>query len=355
MSKWKKRLHRLVWKAEKRFDTLSDAMRSRLGLNGDAYVLIYNSYATTSKLFIKGRVLRDKGITVHEKDALWTNLLNTYKRIHSQEIPHAKVEVIFDGQQFELEANDEGYLENSLDLQKSPDSPPYIQPLEARLIHPIESTDTTGKGQIFLAGHADFGIISDIDDTIMETRATSLIKMARLTFLQNVHNRIAFDGVGDWYNALKAGPAGKSVNPVFYVSSSPWNLYDLLTDFMELNGIPAGPLFLRDYGIDERKFFTDSHGNHKRQRIEQILTDYPELNFILIGDSGQQDAYIYYEVAKEFAGRILTIFIRDAKAPRTELAVRQQIEKAQAEGLDMVWIEDSDKGLQYSIEKGYQL
>ena len=355
MSKWKKRLHRLAWKAESRFDMLSDAMRNRLGLKGNAYVLIYNSYATTTNLFFKGRVLKDKGITVHEKDALWTNLLNTYKRIHSQEIPHAKVEVTFDGQLFELEANDEGYLESRLDLQKIPDSPPYIQAVEARLIHPIVSADAHGKGKVFLAGNADFGIISDIDDTIMETRATSLIKMARLTFLQNVHNRIAFDGVGAWYQALKAGPKRKSVNPVFYVSSSPWNLYDLLTDFMELNNIPAGPLFLRDYGIDERKFFTDSHGNHKRQRIEQILADYSDLKFILIGDSGQQDAYIYYEVAREFPGRILTIFIRDAKAPRTELAVRQQIEKAQAEGIDMVWIEDSDEGAQYSIEKAYQL
>ena len=353
MSKWRKRLHRLAWKAETHFDSLSEAMRNRLGLNGDAYVLLYNSYATSNQLFIKGRVLIDKGIKVHEKDALWANLLNTYKRIHSQEIPHAKVEITFDGQRFELQANEEGYIEGTFSLAKSPDFPPYTYPIEAQLLFPVSSPGINGKGNVFLAGNADFGVISDIDDTIMETGATSLIKMARLTFLQNVHNRIAFDGVGQWYQALKAGPKGNSNNPVFYVSSSPWNLYDLLTDFMKLNEIPAGPLFLRDYGIDETKLFTDSHGSHKRERIEQLLRDHSDLKFILIGDSGQQDAFIYYEVARDFPERILSVFIRDAKAPQTEAVVRNQIAKAQAEGIDMVWMEDTAKGVKHSLGKGY--
>ena len=86
---------------------------------------------------------------------------------------------------------------------------------------------------------AAVGIISDIDDTVLQSSITDWKTAAQLTFLGNARTRKPLLGVAKLYAALQAG-----VNPLFYVSSSPWNLYDLLEDFMRLNEIPPGPIFL---------------------------------------------------------------------------------------------------------------
>ena len=96
---------------------------------------------------------------------------------------------------------------------------------------------------------AAFGVISDIDDTVLVSHATSTLKAVLTAILNNAQTRSPFPGVPAFYRALQAGPGGDGYNPVFYVSSSPWNFYDLLTEFMAIHAMPAGPLFLRDYGL----------------------------------------------------------------------------------------------------------
>jgi phosphatidate phosphatase APP1 len=99
--------------------------------------------------------------------------------------------------------------------------------------------------------------------------------------------------------------------PFFYVSSSPWNLYGFLTEFMELNGIPHGPMFLKDYGIDANQLIDSGHDTHKLAAIRTIMAAYPELRFLLIGDNGQRDVSIYAKVVDDFGERVAGVFIRD--------------------------------------------
>ena len=157
---------------------------------------------------------------------------------------------------------------------------------------------------------ARFGVISDVDDTILQTHATTIVKFIRVTFLQNASKRLPFAGVAAFYRALQAGQHAEN-NPIFYVSSSPNNLYDLMTDFMVLQEIPVGPICLRDIGIDENKFISSGHHEHKWKQITQIMDTYPELPFVLIGDSGQQDPEIYADVVQHYPGRVLAVYIRD--------------------------------------------
>ena len=58
--------------------------------------------------------------------------------------------------------------------------------------------------------------------------------------------------------------------PFFYVSSSPWNLYGFIAEFMERNAIPHGPMFLKDYGIDRTQFIRKSHDAHKVAASESL-------------------------------------------------------------------------------------
>ena len=126
-------------------------------------------------------------------------------------------------------------------------------------------------------------------------------------------------------------------NPIFYVSLSPWNLYSLLSQFLEINDIPSGPLILRDYSLQT---LTSLGGpSPKRKLIQDLLDLYPELPFVLLGDSGQHDPEIYAEIVRENPNRILAIYIRDVSGG-TDAGRAQEVAAlaatTQACGVDML-------------------
>ena len=171
-------------------------------------------------------------------------------------------------------------------------------------------------------------VISDIDDTIIETGITagwrSVARNWRRLIAQLPGERLTVPGADAFYDALGGGeilpqndrPLEKRITatrrPFFYVSSSPWNLFAYLVTFQRSKGLPLGPLLLRDWGLDRATFGSASHGVHKRDAINAILTMYPELRFALIGDDTQGDLPAYAEAVEAFPGRIAAVFLRTA-------------------------------------------
>jgi phosphatidate phosphatase APP1 len=173
---------------------------------------------------------------------------------------------------------------------------------------------------------ANIGVISDIDDTVMHTGLTERAGMFRTTLLHNASTRLPFPGVGAFYRALHTGN-GAVTRPVFYVSGSPWNLYDMIARFLEIQNLPPGPLFLKDWGIDEHKFIKEDTKRYKLARIDMLLATYPGLEFVLIGDSGQEDPEIYAEVIRRWPKRICAVYIRDVtRDPARDMAVRELLQ-----------------------------
>jgi phosphatidate phosphatase APP1 len=130
--------------------------------------------------------------------------------------------------------------------------------------------------------------------------------MARKVLFGNARTRLPFEGVSSFYHQLH-----QDKNPMFYVSSSPWNLYDVLIEFLDVNSIPLGPLLLRDWGLSVSEGSPLNHATHKLHIIKQILETYPALPFLLIGDSGQEDPEIYSQIVQDYPSRILAVYIRD--------------------------------------------
>ncbi|UII26980.1 App1 family protein [Fulvivirga maritima] len=99
-------------------------------------------------------------------------------------------------------------------------------------------------------------------------------------------------------------------NPLFFVSGSSFNLYDLLTKFCQHHNIPKAPFLLRNLGLDNEKWFKLNTDKYKKAYIEEILQMYPDLSFILIGDSGQKDPEIYTSLCEKYPNQIKAIYIR---------------------------------------------
>ncbi len=307
-------IHQVSHQGEQKWDTLKTNLKTRLGLDEPVMILPYRSFGNTQKAFFWGRVLEDEKINVKEDDKFWDNILNTYRRLESDEIPNVRLSVTYKGITKETKTDEEGYFFTEIELPE-PITPheSMWEKVEFKLLESVRPNqgDVTALGEVQI--HDDlkeFGIISDIDDTVLQTQATSMLASAKLTFLGNAHLRKPFLGVGELYEALVKGSDGNQQNPLYFVSSSMWNLYDLLTDFFEIRNLPKAPLLLRDLGLDENMFIKGDH-SHKEEKIKRIFSYYPNLKFILIGDSGQHDAEIYYKILQEFPERIKAIYIRD--------------------------------------------
>jgi phosphatidate phosphatase APP1 len=248
----------------------------------------FRGYGTPTRLRLRGRVLRSTGLVRSRLgDSTLDNLRNTFRRFESDEVPGALVAARSAlGGEVRARSDQEGYFEVVLDLPRPLADPRVWEPVELELLEPPGPAEPARvTGQVLVPRDPQYAVISDLDDTVLRSNATSLWQMARLTLLHNAHTRLPFEGVAGFYQALQRGRDGEAYNPVFYVSNSPWNLYDLLEDFLDLQGIPRGPLLLRDWSLRALK----AGEGHKLAAIEALLEAYPGLPVVLVGDSGERD------------------------------------------------------------------
>lgn len=354
---WRKLFSDSVNLIEDKFDDLTSQLKNRLRLNDPIQIVPYRSYGTVNRLYIKGRVLEDKKIgSSGDKDTILNNLVNMYRRFESDEVPNTTLKVNFQDQVHQMITDEEGYYMLNMEPSVTITTEDIWHPVEIELVDaPIPFSERLKVTAEVLVppDDAEYGIISDIDDTIVETSATNILAMSRTVFLHNARTRLPFAGVSAFYKSLQLGRNGKRNNPFFYVSSSPWNMYDLLKEFMDLNDIPAGPLLLRDFGLQENKFFSSGgHMGHKFKEIENILLTYPLLNFILIGDSGQEDPAIYKEVVKQYPGRILAIYIRDVQLhDREQIAIKIREELSQ-DKVEMLILDNTLEAAEHAANRG---
>ncbi|MET0964735.1 MAG: phosphatase domain-containing protein, partial [Noviherbaspirillum sp.] len=199
---------------------------------------------------------------------------------------------------------------------------------------------------------ARFGVISDIDDTVLWSNVTSKFRMLKMLAMSNAHTRKPFKGVSAFYRALQQGPGRADGNPLFYVSSSPWHLYTPLVDFFASQQLPPGPLLLKELGV-RSLLGAGSHMDHKLAHITQIVETYPQLPFVLIGDSGQQDPEIYKEVVLRHPHRIKAIYIRNVNPDPARIeAIDRLAEEVRRSGAQLVLAPDSEYAATHAAGEG---
>jgi phosphatidate phosphatase APP1 len=229
--------------------------------------------------------------------------------------------------------------------------------VELRLLSPLraEQPAVRATGQLrVLAGSPTFGVISDLDDTVIQSRITSFLHATRTLMLANARTRLPFPGVAAFYQALERGGDGGRLNPIFYVSGSPWNIYDLVVDFMETQRIPIGPIYLRDWELNLAALSSSRHQSFKEPVIREILDLYPTLPFILIGDNGQHDPEIYRSIIDRYPGRIPAIYIRNVDAdPARSAAIRALANDVLAAGSMLVVADDTYAAAMHAAEQGW--
>ena len=351
---WKPLLHSIGLRAEGAIDSVRARFEQRFRPDRRLHVVAYRGFGNAERCTLSGRVLTYREPPDSDPDTLWHTLQTSYRRFETDEVPGVRIVARLpaglspggDASELEGTSDQEGYFTLDFATPEGVDG----TTLSVTLSLP-EHDDAVqdGPAEVILPGaDARFGVISDIDDTLLVTQATSLLKMMRLTLLESSESRVAFPGVAAFYEALHDG-----TNPFFYVSSSPWNLYEFLQDFMRLKGIVSGPLLLRDFGLDEDKFIAGPHLEHKLEQIRRVMDRFPTLPFVLVGDSGQHDPEVYSRIVEAYPGRVLAVYIRDVSDAVRDRAVQDIAARLAGQDVDMLLVPDMLAAARHAASRGW--
>jgi len=318
------------------------------------HVVGYRGYGTSSRALVLGRVLEDEGIVPADAGhSVWQNLVSTLKRIESDPLPHARVRAAISGNNRVLIADDEGFLREWIALDGANVASGW-QPVELELIAQRGVQARFAMSEVLVPSpRARFGVVSDLDDTVLQSKVTSVLRAARLLLLENARTRLPFPGVAAFYRALANVSSVKEAaeNPVFYVSSNAWNMYDVVADFLDHQGIPRGPVLLKDWDLGRNPL---RNADHKTRHIHEILDTYPALPFILVGDSAQEDPEIYSEVVRAYPGRVLAIYIRDvSRHAERSSAIAELATRVTENGSTLVLANDTIAAARHAGERGW--
>ncbi len=315
-------------------------------------------YRNEARLFLNARAIRSAE-PVFTKRSFWRDFATMVGQYLSKEVPDLPVELHYpldDGRKVhsKVVTGPEGYARFEVDI--APDAPrPERTRWEKASVRwrCEEGTICEAPAYILTPGtQTQTGVISDIDDTILETGITGNLRMIARNWKRVMatmpSERIVVPGARSFYAAIGGKDTRPSdtndasqaidalepqarVRPVFYVSSSPWNLFSYLVTFKRERNLPLGPIMLRDWGFNRKTLGKEGHGSHKMRSIENILAAFPHLRFALIGDDSQKDLAAFGAIAQAHPGRIAAVFIREVSGEPLndeELHARDIIEKA---------------------------
>lgn len=281
-------------------------MRTQLNIHA------YNGYYHDGVISVRGRVLRDPAVESQPSDSKWTNLKNSWRRFRSNEVADFGLELVVGDKRFSTCTDDEGYF--SFDQKVAYRSKTDIS------ICAKEGVCHAVAPKIFIVS-SELIVVSDIDDTIIKTQVSSVLKLRLLynTIFKNAYQRLPIPGMPDVFQGLE----DKYKAMFFYISKSPHNLYPYLIRFLRHNAFPAGVLMLRDFGwhlLSKKSSFGE-----KYKVLDDLFQRFTDKQFILIGDAAEKDADIYSELAHKYPTQCTAICIRAVGRPKNLMRIQEQL------------------------------
>jgi phosphatidate phosphatase APP1 len=299
----------------------------------DFRIEAYVGHGGADGVAIRGRVLDDPVPTeAVEGEGVGAAVRRTLRHFVSDELPGVPLRVTVADASIETVTDDDGYFIARLHPDPALLTSPWTSGTVA-LAAPyrgLTGPHTTPIEVLVPESDARFGVISDVDDTLLETGVQRVGRMIQQTFTGSALTRTPFPGAPELYRDLAA-----DANPFFYVSSSPWNLHSFLVAFLRHHDFPRGPVLLRDL------LGTSAGREEKHGRIHEILELHPGLPFVLLGDSGEKDPAVYADIVRAHPQRILAVYIREVRINPADGRV-ERISDAWSHDVPFVLAADSD-------------
>ena len=170
------------------------------------------------------------------------------------------------------------------------------------------------NGEVLLVEPSGLSIISDIDDTVKVSNIGDRRGLLENTFLLDFTH---VQGMAPLYQGWSSQGAS-----LHFVSSSPWQLYAPLEEFLEGAGFPKSTLSLKVVRFRDKTLFDlfKKGTETKPAAIEKIMHAYAKREFILVGDSGEHDPEVYAALLRKYPKQVRKVYIRNVtnEAPDNE-------------------------------------
>jgi phosphatidate phosphatase APP1 len=272
-----------------------------------ASVIPYAGYGSTSWIRVLGRALLTndpQGLTRSGEPAG----ARGWRSFTSVPVENAEVRVDVAGSSFTVTADRSGIVDAVVEVE--------LEPGWHTIGLSSEGSAVVHAAMFIVDPDTRFGVVSDIDDTVMVTALPRPLLAAWHTFVVNEHARSATPGMPVLYERLSdAYPA----SPVIYLSTGAWNVAPTLTRFLSRNLYPSGTLLLTDWGPTADRWFRSGQ-LHKKTSLERLAGEFPDIKWLLVGDDGQHDPQIYSEFAAAHPDNVKAVCIRQLSPGEAVLA-----------------------------------
>ena len=270
-----------------------------------AEVIPYTSYGSTSWLRVLARVLLAKR---SQRNADTPTGIRGWRNFVGVPLENASVTVETEEQSYEVQADHSGIVDAVIDVD--------LEPGWHQISLRSEGSEVATALVFVVDPQANFGVVSDVDDTVMVTALPRPLLAAWHTFVVNEHARATTPGMPVLYERLCSRYPGA---PFIYLSTGAWNVAPTLTRFLSRNLYPAGALLLTDWGPTADRWFRSGR-EHKRSSLERLAREFPEIKWLLIGDDGQHDESIYRDFVAQHPDNVAAVCIRQLSPGEAVLA-----------------------------------
>ena len=282
---------------------------------------------TQQKLWLEGQIvlIEPKHLSYGFKESFFTNSYRLIKLYSPKKVKEQSLHLYYQNEKiWELKLDEAGYFRATLDLIETINFEPneiryYLGDNKTEVYKPEYS-----KNNIYTIPDDGKIVVSDIDDTVLISHATSKWKKFTTLIKYSAFQRKQVEAMNQFFQQMN------KEHGFIYLSNSEMNLYPLIKNFLSKYHFPKGPLFLREHmnllQIFNRKRRSIQTKHHKEQTLTLLMQSYAHKKFILVGDSGQKDPEIYFNIAKMFKNQVETIYIREVSGSRKRKRL-QQIEK----------------------------
>lgn len=276
-------------------------------------VIAYTGYGSTSWVRVLGRVVLAKpdannkahSNRVHKKE----ESIRGWRLFTSIHVTKTRVTVTMNDQTFWVQPDRGGVIDAVLSISLSPG-------WHALEMHAAGGTKKVTATVNILDPDTHFGVISDIDDTVMITALPRPFVAAWNTFILHEHARASTPGMAVLFERLCQSTLQP---PVFYLSTGAWNVAPTLKRFLSRNLFPTGPLLLTDWGPTPEAWFRSGFF-HKQNTLQRLAEEFPNIKWLLLGDDGQHDEEIYKNFCNSHPNNVAAVAIRQLSPSEAVLA-----------------------------------
>ncbi|MGO4237311.1 App1 family protein [Pseudarthrobacter sp. YAF2] len=297
-----------------RFSDVVNGLRIRLAKRWDfvPQTIAYQGYGSTSRVRVLGRVLLTQkplpGSRAEQDARNGNQNVRGWRAFTGVPLQFTDVEITIGDVVTHMTADRGGLIDTEVDVRLSPGW--HTAVLRADGTEPAEALIQV------IAPEVGFGIVSDIDDTVMVTALPRPFLALWNTFVLSERARMATPGMAVLLDRLTIEHPDA---PVIYLSTGPWNAAPTLGRFLTRNMYPKGALLLTDWGLTQDRWFRSGQ-EHKRRNLERLAQEFPDMRWLLIGDNGQHDEAIYSAFAAENPDKVAAIAIRQLSVSESVFA-----------------------------------